>query len=310
MAEPTPNLPAETEDRPWLTDQISVLDTIAERRKAELQNSSNQAPQEPTVATQTQQPQPEQRFLEDGLDTTFVHRKIDGRDEVISVAELLATAQMDGAAANRLAQAKALKDEWARKVKELEHHQPEPQAPSTATSQRQDPDKVEALENILNAYQQGDELPVEDVNALFGNTPTRQQAVNVDPAVIAQQVRTQLEVDDGLVTYQTDYADIASDPFLDAKAATLLEQAMQTGLSFKQALLESAEQTRQWVKEKAGLPAPTPNPSPPTAQSQREQARANLRTMPVANARVDTSTPAPMTLEEHRRQRINEMRTN
>lgn len=309
MAEPTPNLPAETEDRPWLTDQISVLDTIAERRKVELQNSSNLAPQEQPVPTQ--QPQPEQRFLEDGLDTTFVHRKIDGRDEAISIADLLATSQMDGAAANRLAQAKALKDEWARKVQELEHHQPEPQAPTLSTSQRQDPDKMQALRNILNAWGEGEEeLPVDDVNALFGNTPTRQPAVNIDPAEIAQQVRTQFEVDDGLVTYQTNYADIASDPFLDAKAATLLEQAMQTGLSFKQALLESAEQTRQWVREKAGLPAPSPTPNPTTAQSQREQARANLRTMPVANARVDTSTPAPMTLEEHRRQRINELRNN
>ena len=303
MSEPEAQ-PGDTNEDNQPLQGDDLLEQIAQRRF----ESNDADTTQPDSTTQTRReeqaaPAAQDRHLVDDLGNTFVQAEVFGVKQEVPIADLLKNWQMNEAAESRLQHAKDLERQYQQRLAELEN-QPAPRHETVDAT-----DKKAALSQLFDAWSNGDELDDNNIAKLFGNT-SQPQPVQVDPVAITHQVRQQMAIDDTLSRYQTDYADIAADPFLDNVAASYLEAGMRQGKPFDSALIEAAEQTRNWLRQKAGVAVGDQKPSQTSdAAQKRANAQANLRNTPTttASARQPISAPKQPTIEEIRRQTINEM---
>ena len=292
------------EDNQPLPEGDDLLEQIAQRR-FESNDADTTQPDSNTQARREEQAAAaaQDRHLVDDLGNTFVKAKVYGEEREVPIADLLKNYQINEATETKLAQAKALEHQYQQRLAELEN-QPAPRTETVDAT-----DKKAAFSRVFDAWSNGEELPDEDIAKLFGNT-SQQQPVQIDPDIIVEQVITKFQIKDDLNYYREQYPEIANDPELDDKTAKFLVKEVAQGKPFREALIDSAEQTRNWLRQKAGVAVGDQKPSQTSdAAQKRANAQANLRNTPpsTASARQPISAPKQPSIEEIRRQTINEM---
>lgn len=229
----------------------------------------------------------EGKLLGDGLDKFRVRVKIDGEESDVSVEEMRRQYQKAGAADKRLAEATRLLEEAKKTVAAAPAPTPEPKVV--------DPNAPSPKKKFIEALFQGDE---EGAIAAFDEAvgQGRQQPTpTVDDLVKAATpaLRQQLVVDSALEKFQTDYADIVGEPYLAAKADSLLNAELANGKPFAEALENAGKGTRDWL---TALTGGKPKESDPTtARTERLERKAGLDTVVGAGTKAVIPTPREQT---------------
>lgn len=238
----------------------------------EQREQPGQRPQERTQQPANQRQVDLQAFGEDpvpmeALDSLKVKVKINGQERVMSLQELRRTAQIDGAAMQRLEQA----NELLRKAQEAvaasgagAGGQPpvgvegkQAGGDSSATSK----DVTSAAESLVDALFVGDkDAAVATVTRLLaGAQPAAAQPL--DPAAVARQiapvVRQQLSQEEAEAQFRSDFSDVVADPILvDVADRFFAEaQAADPQKSYAELLTEAGNSTRAWLEQRTGKPA-------------------------------------------------------
>lgn len=244
--------------------------------------------------------------LDKDLDRLVVKRKIDGVETEITVADMLAQHQMDGAARNRL-------DEATRLVREAKEELARAKAPtippvgvapapatpdSTAQAQPKVDDPTAVAKAIVGSLMEGDE---DKAVAALTKVLAGQQNTNAAPdtkelaAQLAPVLKQQLSADSALEKFSTDYQDIVSDPYLATLADQFLaDEAKDTTKSFADQLEAAGKKTRDWLQAKTGKPAAAPTPTMDLTQKlERKSTIDEVKGLNTKAANVEEPVPTP-----------------
>jgi len=187
--------------------------------------------------------------------------KVNGREQELTTEEMIARVQKIEAADDYLKQAAQL-------YKSAKEPAPEPKAPASV-------EEDDAA--LARALQTGTE---QDAIAAIQKLRARPSASADD---VLRIVNTQLAITEANRKFESDYPDIAKDPYLRALVQTELQQRFQRQdpRSYQENLLEIGENLKQW---KASL-------APVSAQVQAKEARkATVTVIPTAAARAAGKT--------------------
>lgn len=238
-----------------------------------------------------------------------VRLKVDGREQDVTLEQLVRDAQKSQAADQRLAEATAIL-RAAQETRQQETRQQETVTtipPSTPPTPPQPEARKAKLKDALAALLSGDEDAAADAFEAVLGQPQPTAVAAPDTEAIADVVSQRLDERSALVKFFGDYPRIASNPYLQAAADDALAQYKAEGKSFQEALKLSGDAVyQQFGYERE--PAAPPNAEPTTTRADAVQARkANLdvpvgRTMSIAQA----SAP-PMSSEQTRSLTIAEM---
>lgn len=232
-----------------------------------------------------------------------VRLKVDGREQDVTLEQLVRDAQKSQAADQRLAEATAI----LRAAQETRQQETVNTIPPS-TPQTPPPEARKAkLKDALAALLSGDEDAAADAFEAVLGQPQPTAVAAPDTEAIAEAVSQRLDERSALVKFFGDYPRVASNPYLQAAADDALAGFRAEGKSFQEALnLAGAAVYQQFGYERE--PAAPPKKEPTTTRADAVQARkANLdvpvgRTMSTAQA----SAP-PQSSEQIRSSTIAEM---
>jgi len=216
--------------------------------------------------------------------------KVDGVEKEVPLSELTAGYQMTSTARKRL-------DEAAQRLKEADDKEAEIAERERQLARRpsdddhkegeDDPDEDALFDEALEALLEGDSTKFKQM--LKGKGRSGDGATQVTGNDIKQMVReeiTQEEIDrehsNAQVKFKSDYADVFGDPDLLAAANKRYYAKLGEGKSITDAMLEAGRETREWVREKAGV-------KESSGRQQREQRKSSLRSLPVSTGRSGAS---------------------
>ncbi|THF55922.1 hypothetical protein [Pseudothauera rhizosphaerae] len=245
--------------------------------------------------------------IADGFDKVKVRAKIDGEEVEVSLDQVLRQFQKNGAADRRLAEATKILNEAKERATAPNDANDEKQQEEPGRADEKAPGTKELAEKAVAALMEGNEA---EVATIFDEVMNgRQQQVPAIPSVeeITQSVKQQIEVESALRQFSTDYADIDSDPYLSVLAIQAVQQKVQEGTSFPDALRETGEDLRGWIKGKSG--AATDEPATTAARNERLERKARLDNVRAASVTAKSSTTQePLTEEQIRREAMEELR--
>lgn len=248
----------------------------------------------------------EQEHVLDDLDATKVKIKVDGVERMVSVAELVRTAQKNEAADKRLAEATRLLQEAQQRAATppKETQAPEQQKPDAVKKPVQDP--KQKTKEFLDALFQGDEDKAQEILADLverpSHTETAPELVAVDPDEIATRVEASLERRSALKQFAAAYPEILKDADLAALADMKLARRLEAGDGFSDAIMGIGEELYQ----KAGLKKPaaaapaTPTATPPSNDRMERKVAANPvrgRNVSAAPSMEEPTTPTSVISE-------------
>ncbi|MGL4230971.1 MAG: hypothetical protein ACRDAM_20535 [Casimicrobium sp.] len=186
-----------------------------------------------------------------------VKLKIDGEEREVSLENMYRNFQKAEAADKRLSEATRLLEE----AKKVNAAAPAPASTeSTATTEAKPP--AEAKKKLLAALFSGDEQAADAAldELLVTGRPQPMATPTPDPEQFAREVapaiKQQLDIDSALSAFRAEYPDVVADPYLEQKAADATKAALAEGKSFAEALKIGGDQTRDWIRAIAGVPAP------------------------------------------------------
>ena len=246
----------------------------------------------------TRQLSEEPTVLTDGLDRTMVKVKIDGEERTVSIADAVRNYQKDSAATKRLEEATRIRreaDEYAVRrttataVAETEPRLAESDAPKAGDS---------AVKEFIAALFEGDE---DKAMAAFDKaTGAGRSNPTLDPEELAKRltpaVKQQLLVESALEQFSKDYSEIVADSHLAAVCDGYLNEELANGKPFDKATQEAGKRTRDWVRQKAGVPAGSELPTTP--RNERLERKRGIDTIPAANARSSTTEQPQQTTSQ------------
>lgn len=217
----------------------------------------------------------------EALDNLKVRIKINGEERVITVQELRRTAQIDGAAMQRLEQA----NELLRKAREAAGGDPGTQPPvgvegkpGSGDSRATSKDVTAAAESLVDALFVGDKAAaVATVTQLLAGA---QPAQSLDPAAIARQVvpavKQQLSQEEAEAQFRSDFKEVVSDPILVDVADRFFAEASAADpqKSYAELLTEAGNSTRNWMEARGLKPATGQGPR----NTRQEKLEAKART--------------------------------
>jgi hypothetical protein len=239
------------------------------------------------------------RVLDSPADT-FVRVKVEGEEREVPLTDVLRTYQVTTAADKRMQDATRIRQEAEALLQQARQQaQPqaeaEPQSPADAQGQRGAAESpADLFMKAMDAWADDDPDGARQLLApVFSGRQQPTQPTPADPAQLAQAVKTQLAVEAAFEQYQTNYSHIANNPFLDEMTGRFLDEGLDAGQPFGEALTAAAERTKAWVIEQAGTLGGTTTAPAPTAREQRQHNKAGLRELPGAQARAPTHIPAP-----------------
>lgn len=240
------------------------------------------AAKEATGATPEPAEQPNtdpQLLSENDLANMRVKTKVDGIEEVHSVADVLKSYQKDSAASKRLEEvARRQTDLEAREAALLAREAALQATPTPADNTL--PNQDEAVSKMVAALYEGDEDKTKEAfKTLLGQREPAIAPQVVDTATIATQVRQQIAQEQAMADFGKTYQEIVASPYLAQVADTYLAQELQGGTELNVALTKAGDSTRAWVKQQLESAVNVASPDDKLAR------KSTLDNLPTASAR-------------------------
>lgn len=232
----------------------------------------------------------------ENFDDVMVKTKVDGKEVMRPLSELVRIEQKEAAAAQRLDQATRMREEAQRFLDEAKSKSAQPTEskvePKTPTAAPLDD---AAAKEFLSALYAGEEdKALAAVNKLFEKGRGVETPATPDSNAIAKSVKQQIDTELALETFGSHYQDIVNDPYLSDVADRFLHAELTLGTALPQALTKAGNATRDWVKQKAGsLTPPTPTTTP--QRDEKLARKQEIDVIPSINASAATPEPKPPT---------------
>jgi hypothetical protein len=181
-----------------------------------------------------------------------VKTKVDGVESFVPLADLVRTHQKDAAATQRLAEAERI-------LQAAQQRAAQTQTPPADTTPAPAIDASEPEKQFLEALYSGDEeKTAQALKALFDGHQPAPPASPINADAIAAAVEQRLTVRGALNAFQTNFADIVTDPYLPEVADRFLAEETQgrrledlDPADVAKVLDTAGKRTRDWVTQRA-----------------------------------------------------------
>lgn len=245
------------------------------------------------LQTETQAP----RVLTDGLDKTMVRVKVDGVEMEIPVADVVKSYQKDSAAQNRLNEATRVLEE-ARRTAAAATKPPasvEQQSAPTHTTPTPEP---ETVKGFVEALFEGDTEKAVAAFTKLGLNTGRSDGATLDleqvQAQLTPAIKQQLIDDSALERFEQANADLAADPHLVSVTNNFIQDAVNGGTPYAEALEVGAQRTRDWLAS-IGAAKPASEPTASAHQPSKLERKARIDEVQALNRTANTTQDAPVT---------------
>lgn len=249
------------------------------------------------LALQIEQDTP--RVLTDGLDKTMVRVKVDGVEQEVPVAEVVANYQRTSAAQARLNEATRVLEE-ARRTAAAATQAPKPPAQvdqQGGSEQTPTPSKPETVKEFVEALFEGDTDKAVEAFAKLGLNTGASSGASLDleqvQAQLTPAIKQQLIDDSALERFEKANADLAADPHLVSVTNNFIQEAVNGGTPYAQALEVGAQRTRDWLAS-IGAAKPASEPAPGTHQPSKLERKARIDEVQPLNRTANTTQDAPV----------------
>lgn len=229
-----------------------------------------------------------------------VRVKVDGEESVISVADAIKNYQKQAAADRRLAEANQILREA--RTRPLPPVSVDDGVTGADTSNQPEPkgDGNESAMEFITSLFEGDE---EKAKAAFAkalgtgranNGPTlnlEQLAAQLTPGI-----QQQLKNESALEQFTAENSDLAEDPYLTDLTNRHLDEEMDGGKPYHEALKAAATRTREWLASK-GIKKPL-DPAPTTTRNSKLERKAAMDNINTLNKTASTTVEPAQTASD------------
>lgn len=230
-----------------------------------------------------------------------VRVKVDGEEAVISVADAIKNYQKQVAADRRLAEAnRILHEARSRPLPPVGVDEGAPDADTANQSESSGDGKVSAKEFIASLFEGDEEKAAAALEKVLGtgrtnNSPTlnvEQLAVQLTP-----EIRQQLKNESALEQFTADNSDLAEDPYLTDLTNRHLDEEMDGGKPYHEALQAAATRTREWMASK-GFKSKPVDPAPTTTRNSKLERKAAMDNINALNKTATTTVEPAKTASD------------
>lgn len=248
------------------------------------------------LALQTETDSP--RVLTDGLDKTMVRVKVDGVEQEVPVSEVVANYQRTSVAQTRLNEATRILDEARRTAAAATTTAKPPasveqQSAPTHTTPTPEP---ETVKGFVEALFEGDTEKAVEAFAKLGLNTGRSDGATLDleqvQAQLTPAIKQQLIDDSALERFEKANADLAADPHLVSVTNGFIQEEVNGGKPYAQALEDGAKRTRDWLAS-IGAAKPAPEPTASAHQPSKLERKARIDEVQALNRTANTTQDAP-----------------
>lgn len=237
------------------------------------------------------------RVLADDLDKTMVRVKVDGVEQEIPVADVVRSYQKDAAAQSRLNEATRVLEEARRTAAAATAKPPaavdDPQ-PAKDTAVTPEP---ETVKGFVEALFEGDTEKAIAAFSKLGLNTGRSDGATLDleqvQAQLTPAIKQQLIDDSALERFEKANADLAADPHLVSVTNGFIQEAVNGGKPYAEALEAGAQRTRDWLAS-IGAAKATPEPAPGAHQPSKLERKASIDEVQALNRTANTTQDAPV----------------
>ena len=270
--------------------RMLAMEAIRVQRDGDDEQTSNNAADD-QLALQTETAP---RVLTDGLDRTMVRVKVDGVEQEIPVADVVRSYQKDAAAQARLNEATRVLDEARRTAAAA--IPPAPVVHPAANTETAPTPEPETVKGFVEALFEGDTEKAIEAFAKLGLNTGRSDGATLDleqvQAQLTPAIKQQLIDDSALERFEKDNADLAADPHLVSVTNNFIQDAVNGGTPYAEALEVGAKRTRDWL---ASIGAAKPGSEPTTSahQPSKLERKARIDEVQALNRTANTTQDAP-----------------
>lgn len=234
---------------------------------------------------------PQKMFADD---KALVKVKVDGVEQEIPVADVVRSYQKDAAAQARLNEATRVLDEARRTaaaaIPPARVEQPDATNDTTATPM------PESVKEFVEALFEGDTEKAVEAFGKLGLNTGRSDGATLDleqvQAQLTPAIKQQLIDDSALERFEKDNADLAADPHLVSVTNGFIQEAVNGGKPYAQALEDGAQRTRDWLAS-IGAAKPRSEPAPGAHQPSKLERKASIDEVQALNRTANTTQTAP-----------------
>lgn len=205
--------------------------------------------------------------------------KLEGKEEELSLDEVLRGFQKDQVASRRLNEATRLLKEAEEKVKAAGSA-----APASESSAEPAEDVRSEARKVIDALMEGDDGAAAEALAALaagrGNSTQTQSLASTDE--VAAAVKHQLEVESALSDFEKQYSDVVTDPHLATMTNAFLQEELLSETDMAVALRKAGDRTRDWLSSKTGGGKPQGDSS--TASGDRVAMKRGMDSVPNLSA--------------------------
>ncbi len=279
-----------TEQEAAQNPRMLAMESITVKRDDD-EPASTGADDQLALQTETQAP----RVLTDGLDKTMVRVKVNGVEQELPVADVVKGFQIESAARQRMAEADELMRQ-ARAAAAAAAAKPPGQvdtpAPEKDTSAHS---SAESLGEFVDTLFEGDkDKAVAALAKLIGGRTETSPTLDLTElaAQVTPEIRQQLIDDSALERFAKDNADLAADPHLVSVTNGFIQEAVNGGKPYAEALGEGAQRTRDWLAS-IGAAKPKTEPEQGAHQPSKLERKAGIDEVQALNRTANTTQAAP-----------------
>ncbi len=227
----------------------------------------------------------------------LVRVKVDGVEQEIPVADVVRSYQKDAAAQARLNEATRVLDEARRTAAAAIPPAPVVQpAANTETAPTPEP---ETVKGFVEALFEGDTEKAIEAFAKLGLNTGRSNGATLDleqvQAQLTPAIKQQLIDDSALERFEKANADLAADPHLVSVTNNFIQDAVNGGTPYAEALEVGAKRTRDWLAS-IGAAQPTPEPTTSAHQPSKLERKAGIDEVQALNRTANTTQDAPVSV--------------
>lgn len=279
-----------TEQEVAQNPRMLAMAAIRVQRDGDDDDSGNDAGDQLALQTETAP-----RVLTDGLDRTMVRVKVDGVEQEIPVADVVRSYQKDAAAQARLNEATRVLEEARRTAAAAKPPASVEQQPApTHTTPIPEP---ETVKGFVEALFEGDTEKAVAAFSKLGLNTGRTDGATLDLEQVATQltpaIKQQLIDDSALERFEKANADLAADPHLVSVTNNFIQDAVNGGTPYAEALEVGAKRTRDWLAS-IGAAKPSSEPAPSAHQPSKLERKARIDEVQALNRTANTTQDAPV----------------